>query len=218
MIGCSKESSTPTTPLSAKEIVDSMLQAYANCKTYQDMGITKISEYGLSKTIDFTTAFKRPNKFRMDLREEGSNPIENYTNHFVVYANEKGAFKWADDKKYDKLTGSKENLRIALAGFVTGVSDVPALLLPFTVGAELFNNPADMSNLSRGDDTIIDGFPCYHIKGDVKVGSIWLDIDKQTFLIRRLQNSMLDNEIQTMTEYTPEIGISVDDKNFSGPE
>ncbi|MCH8824942.1 MAG: hypothetical protein IH984_15705 [Planctomycetes bacterium] len=217
LTGCSEDSSSPT-PLTAMEIVEHMLQAYANCETYQDKGLTKTSMYGTTKTIKFETAFIRPNKFRLDLRIEGTTPTENYSYRFVVYANEEGAFSWSDDEKFAELTGPDESLSMALAGVATGVSDAPALLLPNTIGAEIFNDSADMSNLSRGDDTTIDGFPCYHVKGDTEVGSIWLDIDKQTFLIRRQQESMLDNEIQRITEYTPEIGISVDDKNFSGPE
>ncbi len=191
---------------------------YATCDTYQDNGLTKVSKYGTTETIRFETAFKRPNDFRLDLRVEGTALNENYSHRFVVYASDEGAFNWSDDAKHAELTGPQESLLMALAGAATGVSDAPALLLPNTVGAEIFNDAADMSNLSRGDDTIIDGFPCYRIKGDTEVGSIWLDIDKQTFLIRRQQESMLDNEIQNTTEYTPEIGISVDSTNFSGPE
>ena len=215
--GCSEQPSSPT-PLTAKEIVRRMLQAYATCDTYQDKGLTERWIYGTTQTIRFETAFKRPNNFRLDFRVEGTTPTENFSYHYVVYASNEGAFNWADAARYAELTGPQESLSMALAGAATGVSDVPALLLPSTVGARIFNDAADMSNLSRGEDTIIDGFPCYRIKGDTNVGPIWLAIDKQTFLIRRQHESMLDNEVQKTTEYTPEIGISVDNKNFSGPE
>ena len=217
LTGCSEPPPSPT-PLTAKEIVRRMLQAYTTCDTYQDQGLTKRWMYGTTKTIRFETAFRRPNSFRLDLKIEGTTPTEDYSYRYVVYASDEGAFSWADDAKYAELTGPEESLSMALAGAATGVTDVPALLLPNTVGAEIFNDSADMSNLSRGDDTIIDGFPCYHVKGDTNVGSIWLDIDKQTFLIRRQQESMLDNEIQKIIEYTPETGMSVDSKNFSGPD
>ena len=217
LTGCSEHPSSPT-PLTAEEIVRRMLQAYATCDTYQDHGLTKRSMYGTTRTIRFETAFRRPNNFRLDLRVEGTTPTENFSHRFVVFASDEGAFWWSDDATFAELTGPQESLSMALAGAATGVSDAPALLLPNTVGAEIFNDSADMSNLSRGDDTIIDGFPCYRIQGDTNVGSIWLDIDKQTFLIRRQQESMLDNEIQKIIEYTPETGISVDSKNFSGPE
>lgn len=217
LTGCSDHSSLPT-PLTANEIVRRMLQAYATCDTYQDSGLTKISKYGTTKTIRFETAFKRPNNFRLDLRIEGTTPTENFSHRFVVYASDEGAFWWSDDATFAELTGPQESLSLALAGAATGISDAPALLLPNTIGAEIFNDSADMSNLSRGEDTIIDGFPCYHIKGVTRGGSIWLDIDKETFLIRRQQESIFDNEIQTIIEYTPKIGISVDSTNFSGPE
>lgn len=217
LTGCSEHPSSPT-PLTANEIVSRMLQAYATCDTYQDNGLTKTSTYGFTKTIRFETAFKRPNDFRLDLRVEGTTPNHEFSYRRVVYASDEGAFTWSDDAKYAELDGPQESLLMALAGIATGVTDAPALLLPNTIGAEIFNDAADMSNLSRGEDTIIDGFPCYHIKGVTRGGSIWLDIDKETFLIRRQQESILDNEIQNTTEYTPEIGISVDSKNFSGPE
>ena len=217
LTGCSEHPSSPT-PLTANEIVSRMLQAYATCDTYQDTGITEKWVYGTTKTIRFETAFKRPSNFRLDLRVEGTALNENFSYRRVVYASDEGAFTWSDDAKYAELDGPQESLLMALAGTATGVTDAPALLLPNTIGAEIFNDSADMSDLARGDDTIIDGFPCYHIQGVTRVGSIWLDIDKETFLIRRQQESMLDDEIQNTTEYTPEIGISVDSTNFSGPE
>ena len=115
---------------SAGQILDRMVRAYADCKTYRDTGVVKtvFIEANGTRTVEkpFTTAMVRPDRFRFEYKETG-----NQRNRYIIWSSGKDVKTWWGIKPGIKMSDS---LELALAG-ATGVSGgsahtIPAMLLP----------------------------------------------------------------------------------------
>src|SRR5216684_3051840 len=69
----------PQSPMSAREIIDRMIEVYASCRTYSDEGEARTEYNGMQSSLpgqSFFTAFVRPSSFRFEFsrnrRNDGS--------------------------------------------------------------------------------------------------------------------------------------------------
>ena len=199
--------------LTAKQIVKRMAEEYAKCKSYQDLGVVKtvFIHPDLKRTVEkpFTTAFVRPDRFRFEYREIKR---ANREYRYIVYCNGKDIQTYWDVHRGIR---KPESLSMALAG-PTGVSGgsahtIPVMLLPDEVSRRRLT---DIPELKRIDDVIFDKVDCFRIQGQ-SVGSpmtIW--VDKNTFLLRRIDAKRKFDDFRTerTTTYEPVINGEISDK------
>jgi len=167
----------------AKQILDRMAQAYADCKSYKDSGVVKtvfIDASG-SRTVEkpFTTALVRPDHFRFEYRE-----TKNERNHFIIWSDGKDVKTWWGIQPGIEKPSS---LDLALAS-ATGVSGgsahtIPALLLPEKItGLKL----TAIQDAKRADHGMLKESECFRIEGKFADVPCTLWIDKKSYLVRRI--------------------------------
>jgi outer membrane lipoprotein-sorting protein len=197
---------------SAKQIVDRMAKAYADCKTYRDSGGVKtlfVQDSGnRTVTKPFTTAFVRPDRFRFEYKET----IGDQQMRYIISSNEKEVQTWWDVKPGIE---KPESLNLAL-GAAVGVSsfssnNIPALLLPDKV------NPRRLLMLTepkRAEDAKLDKVECFRVEGTFGGNPITLWIDKKSYLVRRIdEQAKFDNfRTEQTTTYDPTIDEQITDK------
>lgn len=198
---------------SAKQVLDRMARAYADCKSYRDSGIvvTIFVEAGGNRIVEkpFTTAFVRPDRFRFEYKETKD---DRQKNRYLVWRNGKKVQTWWDIKP---RVEKPESLRLALAG-ATGVSGgsahtVPALLLPKELSGRLLT---DITEAKRIEDAKLDKTDCFRVQGKYGTSAMILWIDKKTFLVRRIdtQNKFDNFRTEATTTYDPVINGEIADK------
>ncbi len=216
--GCSDDSKTavdaparavnPERP-TASEILMKMGAAYAECETYSDTGTvttTLTSSDGIHKSVKpFATSFVRNGSFRFQFSESGI-PGSLY----VVWTDGKSVLTWWD---LNQEKESENSLGLALAG-ATGVSGgsahtIPALLIPAEVGGRPLT---DIRNPTRGADATIDDTHCFVIIGSYADHPITLWIEKQTYLIRRIDSTSTfdDFKSEDTTVYSASFDAKID--------
>lgn len=203
--------------LDAATIMDLVARTYSSNNAYRDTGtvVTETSILGipiepLSDTIRFSTAFVRPDRFRFEYeyRFRESDDWDKY----IVHADPTGVRTYWDVRPGIRREAS---LGFALAG-ATGVSGgaahtVPVLLLPDIVGGWRLT---EMENLLRLRDGVIDGREYLRVRGENRRGrTIFVWIDPQTYLIRRIQTGLtiyLIVHADSTTDYASEINVHID--------
>jgi len=197
--------------LTAREILDRVAKAYADCDTYRDTGevsITFFQETGDRLDIrPFRTAFVRDDR-RFRFQYTATDP-SNVTSRYLIWRGGDEMKTWWD---IDPGVKTPESLALAIAG-ATGVSGgsahtVPSLLLPKEVGSFKFLGLAKPKRL--GDDKLED-IDCYRIEGIFGKADSTFWIDKKTSMILKIiskqQTQTLNTEI--ITTYKPVIGEKV---------
>ena len=196
---------------SAEQILDRMVKAYTDCKTYQDSGVVKtvFIEANGTRTIEkpFATAMVRPDRFRFEYKETG-----NQRDRYIIWSSGKDVKTWWGVKPGAKMSDS---LDMALAG-ATGVSGgsahtIPALLLPDKVsGLQL----TDITGPKRAEDGKLDNVECYRIEGKFLDSPHTLWIDKTLYLVRRIDEQRTFDSFRTedTTTYDPVIDAEIEDK------
>ncbi len=184
--------------LTAGQILTSMADTYKSCKSYSDSGIVKTTykKADGNKTDEkpFTTAFIRPDRFRFEFRDRFEFMAVNIQvisreNHYIVWRQGKEVQAWWDINRPPNK--KPESLGVALGG-ATGVSGgsahtIPALLLPENVHGRRLT---DVAEAIRMDDARPGTFECFRIQGKFACVPITLWIEKETFLIRRIDTQM----------------------------
>jgi outer membrane lipoprotein-sorting protein len=205
--------------LTAKQILDRMAKAYAECKSYRDAGVVKtvIVQADGKWTVEkpFSTVFVRPDRFRFEYTEsQGGRDL-----HDIVWRKGKEVQTWWDVKPGIEKA---ESLGLALAG-ATGVSSgsahtVPALLLSDEVGGRRLT---DMTEAKRIEDATLQKVDCFRIEGKFGESPMTLWLDKKTFLVLRIdsQQKIKDFRIEETTTYEPVIDAEIADKmlEFNAP-
>ncbi len=201
-------------------LLDHMSKVYANCKTYRDSGVVKIMflEAVEERTVlkPFATACVEPDRFRFEYTER-FNDSKRY--RFIIWRNGKDIRTWWDAepgvKKRDTLF-----MAIARAAGVSGGSalTVPALLFP----REFFGlRLLDLATAKRIKDAKLDSSDCFRIEGKLMNQSRTVWLDKQTFLIRRIDSGQEFKNFSTVvtTTYYPAIDEEITEKllNFDPP-
>lgn len=196
--------------MTAGDVLRRTARAYDRCKSYRDTGVVKTVsvEATGNRTTErpFRTAFVRPDRFRFEFTDEQSGPESRY----IVWQDGKRVETWSYLKPGVEQS---ESLRLPLAG-AAGISGrssltVPALLFPEGVFG---SRPTDLTEAHRIEDGNLGVTRCFRIEG--KYGSpqtLW--IDKETFLLRRIDSPMtLPNfRIEDTTTYEPVINEEVSD-------
>jgi RNA polymerase sigma factor (sigma-70 family) len=197
--------------LSAMQIVDRMAKTYSDCLSYRDSGIVKtlFIENGGNRTVEkpFTTAFVRPDRFRFEYKET----VGDQQMRFIIWFKGKEVQTWWDVKPgIDK----PKSLNLALGG-AAGVSsnsslNIPQLLLPDKMGWRRLA----LTEPKRAKDGKLDKVECFRVEGKYGGNPITLWIDKQTYLVRRIdERAKFDNFLtEQTTTYDPTIDKKVTDK------
>lgn len=217
-------------------IFQNMEQVYADCTTYSDSGVVKTIFFRAEgeRVIEkpFTTAFVRPDRFRFEYVEQREDRRES---RYIVWENGPLVQVWWSIGPAEFLDCVDSSLSLALAGG-TGISGgsahtIPALLLPDEIGGWRL---MDMTEAERIEDAYLDEVGCevtaasgsgtefYRIQGEFVTSPMTLWIEKETFLVRRIdkQNQFDDFRTKTTTTYSPAINgdISEDMLKFGAPE
>ena len=197
--------------LKARDVLERVARVYAGCKTYRDTGVvtTVFVEATGSWVLEkpFTTAFVRPDRFRFQYAETRCG----LDHRFIVWrrGDEIRAW-WTVKPRFEK----RDSLEMALAA-ATGVSGgsahtVPALLLPNEIGGRRLT---DITEATRAEDATIDTVNFFRIRGTFGDLPMTLWIDKNTFLVRRIDSKKTIGNFSTeeTTTYDPVIDGEVPD-------
>lgn len=205
VVGCGKQENgrSPT----ASKILRRMATTYADCRTYADSGaVTTIfrSEEGESSEIKpFKTAMVRPDQFRYEFSVDG-----NTRSQYIVWQKGKIVRNWWAARRLN----STDSLGMALAG-ATGVSSgsahtIPALLMPQEVGGRLLT---EVENARRGEDRMCGDHQCFTIEGKYADDPIIIWIDKESYLVRRIDETSTYDDFTAdhTTTYDPVVNDEI---------
>lgn len=195
--------------LTAKQIVERMAEEYAKCKSYRDSGVVKtvFIRPDRQRTVEkpFTTAFVRPGRFRFEYKDDKER-------RYIVWRNGKDVQTW-----WDIIPGIEKeaSLDLALAG-ATGVSSgsahtVPALLIPNEVSGRRLTG---ITEAKRIEDTKLDKVDCFRIQGPYAGSPVTIWVEKETFLVRRIDSQKTFDDFRTeeTTTYEPVIDGEISDE------
>ncbi|MBN9520994.1 hypothetical protein J0H58_21140 [bacterium] len=232
------------------QVLAALAEVYATCATYQDAGavVTRFikpghDSYGTTKP--FATAFVRPDRFRFEHRHRhlDNGPWDRY----LVWADGADVRTWWGTTPGVEWP---ESLDLALAG-ATGVSGgaaqtVPGLLLPDRDAGRRLTELAELRLL--GDESL-GGVACYRLAGRFPTdppdpeeearereefirltgrppqraehSPLTLWVDRGTFLLRRIDESVRFETFrtETVTTYEPQVGVRIpeEDLRFDPP-
>jgi hypothetical protein len=183
----------------AVEILASVVQTYATCRSYREDGdeqmvfITGTLPWQRRTTRrKFRTAFVRPDRLFFECREAGVGP-ESEWHRCVAWTDDSGAHAW---NSMGIVMGKVESISGAL-GSLSAISKgtswfASRLLIAETEERSPLPDPRT-SSLVRDED--VDGVTCHRIEGmrlgDQRV-AIW--IEHQSFLVRRIDSGQEFNE------------------------
>jgi outer membrane lipoprotein-sorting protein len=212
--------------LTAEQIVELATEVYARCDSYRDSGVagtTYLSddrEWTAEKP--FTTIFVRPDRIRFEFKDmSAGDPPPTY----IIWAEGDDVRTWSDSEPGINRQGSLGEAIADAAGVSQGASHrIPSMLLP---DASAPKSALELSYARRIDNAEVDGFECFRIRGQSirtprTLGSgentvvlsensstIW--IDKQSYLVRRVDESNVYDSFSTdtVTTYNPEINVEI---------
>jgi len=204
---------------SAAIILDRMAETYAGCHSYRDSGLveTVFISRGPRRTNrrPFTTAFIRPDRFRFEYWEEVPTARFFYSRR---YQREERYIVWCKGMHVQRWFHARpgiENvtsLGLALAG-ATGVSGgsahtIPALLLQDKLGCCRLTCISDLGPVQDAD---LDGIACFRIDGKYAGDPITVWIEKNTYLVRRIdeQHQFDDFRTEERTTYDPVMDVEI---------
>lgn len=214
----------------AQEIIDRVAKAYARCSSYRDTA-TFVSEIrgpggqpgDEPRTAALTTAFVRPDRFRLEFRETPADPKRRAMH--IVIARELGqVFSWWDIGKEVETPESIHFALGAMAGVTLGAStNVPNLLGLDEPAADAERPLQGCTRVERLDDDPVGDLNCRRIEGRMEfnepdegktirnVTTHW--IDPATALIRRTRIAMESEAFRSVTtiDYRPEVNVEVPD-------
>ena len=221
--GQSKANQKPE--LTAEKIIHKMAETYAKCKSYQDTGIVKtvfIHSNGKKRIVEkpFTTAFVRPDQFRFEYKEK----VDSYIKEkpcYIVWRKGSEVLTWFYIRS--NLIEKKKSLSSGIAG-ATGVSSGSAHTIPVLLTSEVGGSKlTDLKEMKLLDDGTLDKVKCFRIQGKFsfshdtgkiiqKPTVIW--IDKNTFLVRRIDEETIFSNFKTRstTTYYPYVNSSIPGK------
>jgi hypothetical protein len=188
----------------AREILDRMAETYANCKSYRDKGVTKPTSEPTpsdsARAARFSTAFVRPDRFRFEYVDEGSEyspptrfECRNEGREYFPY------ILWQQRDEVKLWRGSTQIIeslpRAAISGSPSQFFEdhlILNLLLPKAMNEAWMDeygrksySICDMSDPRRIVDGDQGGVHCYRIRnGEESSRTYW--IDQKAYLLRRI--------------------------------
>jgi outer membrane lipoprotein-sorting protein len=212
--------------LTDSQIVELAERAYARCDSYRDSGVvttTFVSEdRQWTAEIPFTTAFLRPDRLRLEFKDKSLGDPPPTT---IIWSTDGEVRTWRDIDPGVETPADLEEALAAATGVSQGISyRVPSLLIP---GAALGGPPLDLHYAVRIGDAEDEGFGCFRIRGQrirtpitlgegeraavLRENSVTLWIDKDTYLVRKVEESNVYDTFSTeaITTYNPEIDVEI---------
>lgn len=197
----------------AREILERMSQTYAECRTYRDSGLVTtqiVGDDGQTFTVErkFQTAFVRPDRFRFEFAQDASGePIR-----YIIWTRGSDIRTWGDAQPKIEQPASRELAWGGAAGISSGSSNnIPPLLWPERAsGAKL----VQITEPRCAEDGTLDGAECFRVQGHSGGSLIMIWIDKQSSLVRRIDEEFLmkDRRVHLKATYTPVLNEPIADE------
>jgi outer membrane lipoprotein-sorting protein len=211
-------SKTLSDNIEMRQILDRMVKAYAECKSYFDSGVIKFVSFqhagSREATVDysFTTAFVHPDRFRFEIKDED--------HRLLISANGQDIQTWWDVEPGIQKPESMELAMAQAMGFSGGdASRIPALLMPHQFE---FSGGLELLNPKRIEDSQLQNVECFRLEYNFRDEQFTLWIDKQSYLIRRIDERInLDSiRIERTTTCDPTIDGEITDEmlEFDPPD
>jgi len=203
------------------EILKRMGNAYANCRTYRDTGrVTTIFITGKrrhAEVKDFESAFVRPDQFRFEYREEQGGFVNQ---RYIIWRKGESVKSYWTIKPEIRVWETLSMATAAATGVSAGTAHtIPTLLMPHEISGRKLTELTDLSKL---DDGVEREIPCYRIRGMEGDRPMTLWIEKQTFLLWRIDSGhkFPDFRTEVTTTYEPVSDDSIEKKSlkFNPPE
>jgi len=196
--------------IDARRIVDRMVKAYAECKTYRDSGVIKSrfkNTVSPAFTVEysFTTAYVRPDRFRFEIKDDDANSL-------LIAANGQNIQTWWD---VEPGIQNPESVEIAMAqalGFTGGdVGRIPAMLMPQELAGL-----ADLEIIAPKQigDGMLQDVECFRLEYNFRDEQFILWIDKQSHLVRQIDERIEADgvTIERTTTFDPTIDGKITDE------
>jgi outer membrane lipoprotein-sorting protein len=150
--------------LTAQDILDRMVNAYAECKSYQDSGqVQTVFIQANGRRTDkkpFATAFLRPDRFRFEYKSIKAGGDE--ARH-IIWRQGSDIQTWWDIRPGVERPSSLEFAVSAAQGVSSGASGkIPRLLMPNELGGVY---RLGLANIKRISDETLDSVECFRIEG-----------------------------------------------------
>ena len=223
--------------LTAEQIVELAAQVYAQCDSYRDSGVAATTytsdEREWTGEKPFTTVFVRPSQIRFEYQDmSAGDPPPSY----IIWADGNDVRTWSDVEPGVNRPATVSKAIAAAAGVSQGTSHrIPSMLRPDPSASK---SALELNYARRIDDGDVDEFECFRIlgqsirtpktlgSGDTGIvlrensSTIW--IDKQSYLVRRVDESNVYDSFSTdtVTTYSPEINVDIPSEllEFGAPE
>jgi VWFA-related protein len=215
----------PQTPMSAREIIDRMVKAYAACRTYSDEGEIATARSGTESSAPpriqyFLTTFVRPSSFRFGLWTAGGREGRDGRKEGREY------IFWKDgdaERVWTPPVESNVGLETSLLHFghmSQGASiTIPNLLLPGLFRGTSILTSLEDPKLTKEEK--VDGRKSFKIEGTFQGLPLHVWIDAREFLITKIHrmSRMGQFQFETITKYKPRVNedVSRDELAFNPP-
>ena len=197
--------------IEVRQILDRMAKAYAQCKSYRDSGVIKSVFLDNTVSPEFTveysfdTAFVRPDRFRFEIKDQDDDKL------LISADGEDVQTSWDIEPGNQK----PESLELAMAqaiGFTGGdVGRIPAMLMPKKLDGWL---DLDLIDPRQIEDGSLQNVECFRLEYNFRDEQVTLWIDKQSYLVRRIDERIRANDvrIERTTTYDPTIDGKITDQ------
>ncbi|MDA1160316.1 MAG: SUMF1/EgtB/PvdO family nonheme iron enzyme [Planctomycetota bacterium] len=194
-----------------QQILDRMAKVYAECKSYRDSGVIKSVFHKKTASPEFTvehsftTAFERPDRFRFEIKDQYDDEL------LISLDGEEVQTSWDIEPGFPK----PESLELAMAqavGFTGGdVGRIPAMLMPKQLDGWVDLNLIDPIQIEDGK---LQNVECFRLQYNFRDEQITLWIDKQSHLVRRIDEWLKSDDvsIERTTTYDPTIDGKITDE------
>ncbi|TWU27910.1 protein kinase domain-containing protein [Novipirellula artificiosorum] len=194
-----------------ERILDRMKKTYAECKSYRDSGVIK--SVFLENTVSpeftveysFDTAFVRPDRFRFEIKDQDDDKL------LISADGEDVQASWDIEPGNQK----PESLELAMAqaiGFTGGdVGRIPAMLMPKNLDGWV---DLDLIDPRQIEDGSLQSAECFRLEYSFRDEQVTLWIDKQSYLVRRIDERIKSDDIriERTTNFDPTIDGKITDE------
>ncbi|HEX6884492.1 MAG TPA: hypothetical protein VF530_14040 [Planctomycetota bacterium] len=188
--------------LDAQHILERTTRTYAECRTYRDSAVARTwiaDEGGRPRTerAPFTTAFVRPDRFRLEARARRG---EEEFDRCLAWRNGEDVRSWWDLRPGVQHVQMGAALSPATLMTSFTVDTVPALL-----GEVSGRSVTKMTDPERMEDEEVDGRACFVLESRFDSLTLW--IDQESFLLLKLERFFGPRE--TTVTYEPAIDLEI---------
>jgi VWFA-related protein len=194
-------------PMSAREIIDRMIEVYASCRTYSDEGEVRTEYNGRQSSSPvpyFFTAFVRSSSFRFEFSRRSPH---DGLDQFIAWKDRDVEKSWWPFNPGNR-DARIETMLLDIANLSGGASlTIPSLLSPELVGGSSILTSLDELKLA-GEDKV-DGRKTFKLEGKFKGQALKLWIDSSEFLIIKIHRKMDGAVAEATTKYKPQVNGNI---------